>query len=251
MILSNILEKNKKLAASLLICAMTVVLGGCGGAEKSYDQGMELFEKGDYTKACDAFSEAITKNPDMADYYIGYGMSLLGLGEYDKAREQFLFVVRDTDNKIVRENNKKAYRGIALTYYKSGVYDQAQTLMEKMTIKDLATRKITQVSGGQLQRACICRSMMNSPEILFADEPTGALNKSAAGEVINEFVRLNREGTSVLMVTHDAKVACCCNRILYLSDGRVCGELDLSDLGISAQKQREDKVNKWLFDMNW
>ena len=61
---------------------------------------------------------------------------------------------------------------------------RAQTLMEKLGITGLEKRTITQVSGGQLQRSCICRSMMNEPEILFADEPTGALNKSAAGEVM-------------------------------------------------------------------
>ena len=74
---------------------------------------------------------------------------------------------------------------------------RARTLMEKLGITGLENRRITQVSGGQLQRACICRSMMNEPEILFADEPTGALNKSAAGEVMEELVKLNREGTAI------------------------------------------------------
>ena len=100
---------------------------------------------------------------------------------------------------------------------------RARMLMGKMGIEALAQRRITQVSGGQLQRACICRSMMNEPKILFADEPTGALNQSAAQEVMAEFTRLNQEGTTILMVTHDSKVAAKCGRILYLLDGCIQG----------------------------
>lgn len=128
---------------------------------------------------------------------------------------------------------------------------RAQMLMEKLSISGLEQRRITEVSGGQLQRACICRSMMNEPEILFADEPTGALNKSAAEEVMAELVELNREGTAILIVTHDSKVASRCDRIMYLLDGRICGELMLEKPTNGKQKQREDAVNKWLMEMGW
>ena len=104
---------------------------------------------------------------------------------------------------------------------------QARMLMEKLGITGLENRRITQVSGGQLQRACICRSMINEPEILFADEPTGALNKSAAGEVMEELVKLNREGTMILLATHDSRVASSCDRIIYLLDGQISAELTL------------------------
>lgn len=147
--------------------------------------------------------------------------------------------------------------------------------MEKLGLSGMEERRITQVSGGQLQRACICRSMMNSPEILFADEPTGALNQSAAKEVMEELTKLNREGTAILMVTHDSKVAGCCERILYLLDGRICGELRLGKMTAGAdnrnpgktaagvgtlypgetefwtEKQREKKVKAWLSQMGW
>lgn len=122
-------------------------------------------------------------------------------------------------------------------------------LMEKMGIEELAQRRITQVSGGQLQRACICRSMMNQPKILFADEPTGALNQSAAQEVMAEFTRLNQEGTTILMVTHDSKVAARCGRILYLLDGSIKGEF--SPAGIVGEKEREAAVSRWLSEMGW
>ncbi|MCI8400528.1 MAG: ABC transporter ATP-binding protein [Lachnospiraceae bacterium] len=127
----------------------------------------------------------------------------------------------------------------------------AKALMRKLSISGLEERRITQVSGGQLQRACICRSMMNAPKILFADEPTGALNKSAATEVMAELMKLNREGTAVLMVTHDIGVASSCDRILYLLDGRICGELRLGKPEPGDEKRREDRVSGWLSGIGW
>ena len=128
---------------------------------------------------------------------------------------------------------------------------RAQILMEKLSISGLEERKITEVSGGQLQRACICRSLINEPEILFADEPTGALNKGAAEEVMAELEKLNREGMAMLIVTHDSKVASRCDRIIYLLDGRICGELMLGKVTGILERQRTDLVNNWLLKMGW
>ena len=128
---------------------------------------------------------------------------------------------------------------------------RAQTLMEKLGVTGLEQRRVTQVSGGQLQRACICRSMMNEPKSLFADEPTGALNKSAAGEVMEELVKLNREGTTILMVTHDSRIASSCDRIIYLLDGQISAELKLGKSVAGTEKQREEKVARWLMEMGW
>lgn len=134
---------------------------------------------------------------------------------------------------------------------KAELLKDVENLMKKLSISDLTGRSITQVSGGQLQRACICRSMINHPEILFADEPTGALNKSAAAEVMEEFVKLNKDETTILLVTHDSKVASRCSRILYLLDGSICGELKLPKTEDGMEKQREETVNKWLMEMGW
>lgn len=128
---------------------------------------------------------------------------------------------------------------------------RARALMEKLGITGLEKRTITQVSGGQLQRACICRSMMNEPEILFADEPTGALNRSAAEEVMEELVKLNREGATILLVTHDSRVASSCDRIIYLLDGRLSAEMALGKSVEGAEKPREERVTEWLMEMGW
>lgn len=78
---------------------------------------------------------------------------------------------------------------------------------ETALMKAVGCNDINEVSGGQLQRACICRSMINSPKMIFADEPTGALNRSGSDEVRNELISLNRDDTTIMCVTHDPKVA--------------------------------------------
>ena len=131
------------------------------------------------------------------------------------------------------------------------LYKRAQTLMDDFQIGDLAERSVNEVSGGQLQRACICRSMMMEPEIIFADEPTGALNQAAATDVIEAFLKINREGTSILMVTHDSKNAGVCERILYILDGEIKGELKLGKYAHNDAKEREKRTTRWLDEMGW
>lgn len=92
---------------------------------------------------------------------------------------------------------------------------------------------------------------MNEPEILFADEPTGALNKSAAAEVMEELVKLNREGTTILIVTHDSRIASSCDRMIYLLDGQISAELTLGKAVASEEKRREETVARWLMEMGW
>ena len=135
--------------------------------------------------------------------------------------------------------------------HKKEYYERAMALMDGFHIGDLAERKTSEVSGGQLQRACICRSMLLEPEIIFADEPTGALNQTAATEVIDAFLKINRDGTTILMVTHDRWIASMCDRILYILDGQIRGELKLGKNEQNANREREQKTIKWLDEMGW
>ena len=138
------------------------------------------------------------------------------------------------------------------------INEYCRELMRKLDIIDIADNDITEVSGGQLQRACICRSLINKPDIIFADEPTGALNQSSSKEVMNQLIKLNDEGATIMLVTHDKKVAAKCSRILYIVDGNIKGELKLGSHNIMDEvagdktfKERERKVNSWLEDMGW
>ena len=129
-------------------------------------------------------------------------------------------------------------------------FARGEQLMRKLGIIEIADNDMNEVSGGQLQRACICRSMMNQPKLLFADEPTGALNRTSSNEVMNELVKLNSEGTTIVMVTHDAKGAARCGRVLYIVDGNIKGEYN-NLKNISDEKERERGLNNWLMDLGW
>lgn len=154
--------------------------------------------------------------------------------------------------------NLTIYDNIILPAYqaKSGSRKEkneyAKELMRKMGIIDIADNDINEVSGGQLQRACICRSMINNPKMIFADEPTGSLNKQASVDVMEEILRVNREGTAVLLVTHDVRVAAKSDRVLYIIDGNIAGEYTLGKYtGEQLLKERERELNNWLLDMGW
>lgn len=128
---------------------------------------------------------------------------------------------------------------------------RGEELMRKLGIIDVADHDINEVSGGQLQRACICRSIINKPKLLFADEPTGALNRTSSLGVMKELVKLNHEGTTVIMVTHDAKVAAMCSRVLYLVDGNIEGEYQNQGSSDGSDRERERALNNWLLDLGW
>lgn len=125
-------------------------------------------------------------------------------------------------------------------------------LMRKLDIVDIADNDITEVSGGQLQRACICRSLINKPKMIFADEPTGALNRASSDEVMEQLAKINAEGATIMLVTHDVKVAAKCTKVLYLVDGNIKGEYNLgSYTSVSALRERERALNNWLMEMGW
>lgn len=129
---------------------------------------------------------------------------------------------------------------------------RGQDLMRKLGIIDIADNDINEVSGGQLQRACICRSMINNPRMIFADEPTGALNRASSGEVMEELAKLNADGTTIMLVTHDVKVAAKCTRVMYIVDGNIKGEYNLGRCeSASEMRQRERALNNWLMEMGW
>lgn len=127
-----------------------------------------------------------------------------------------------------------------------------QSLMRKLGIIETADNSINEVSGGQLQRACICRSLINKPDIIFADEPTGALNRTSSEEVMEELNKINEEGTTIMLVTHDARVAAKCSRVMFIVDGNIKSEYDLGKYtDKSALREREIELNNWLMEMGW
>lgn len=107
--------------------------------------------------------------------------------------------------------------------------EKALRLMERTGIAGLQDREINEVSGGQLQRVGICRALINDPAVLFADEPTGALNSQTATEIMELFRALHREGATLFIVTHDAKVSAYAKRVLFMKDGKIIEELRFNE----------------------
>ena len=128
------------------------------------------------------------------------------------------------------------------------VNERADMLMEKTGIISVADHDIKKISGGQLQRAAICRALINQPDILFGDEPTGALNSSASAEVMDIINDINSQGTSVIIVTHDIKSASRADRVIFLMDGIISDQLMLGKYSDdeSESARREKNLIEWL-----
>lgn len=143
------------------------------------------------------------------------------------------------------------------------VSKKAEELLNRMCVKDAGKRFPSQVSGGEAQRAAIARAVINHPSLIFADEPTGALNKSNSEEVLNILADLHQEGQGIVMVTHDVRAALRGTRILYMEDGRILDELVMGEYEeddgrskidnrmASYHKAREKKIMDWLSALHW
>ncbi len=134
---------------------------------------------------------------------------------------------------------------------RKAVVKRAKELFASVDISEETQKKFpTQISGGEAQRVGIVRALINSPKILFADEPTGALNSKTGKDVLDTLTKFNESGQSVVMVTHDMRSACRGNRILYLKDGILMGECHLGKY-THGDKEREEKLSTFLQSMGW
>lgn len=179
-----------------------------------------------------------------------------------KMREKKLAALRRTDFGFIFQqmhlvSNLSLFENITVPGYlnrsrtAADTDKRAEQLMEQMGIAKIRTQLPSQCSGGEQQRCAIARAVINEPKLLFADEPTGALNKKNTTEVLDLLTELNRAGQSILMVTHDARAACRASRIIYIVDGKVIDELELPPYDEAEEKSRETQVNAWLAAMEW
>lgn len=185
-------------------------------------------------------------------------------GEKDivKMKEKELAKLRYTDFGFIFQqmhlvSNLTLFENVAVSGYlnksrsAAEVRQRADKLLEQMSVSHIKNHLPTQVSGGEQQRCAVARAVINSPKVLFADEPTGALNRKNTSEVLNLLTELNSEGQSVLMVTHDMRAALRANRILYIGDGKIIGELTLPPYSSQDERSRETQVNAWLTSLEW
>ena len=179
------------------------------------------------------------------------GRSLSGLSEKEMERVRlehmgFIFQRANFLKNLSIEDN------IVFPAFQAGlrpraeIVKEAEALMERMGILSVASQDIRTVSGGQKQRAAVARALITNPKIILADEPTGALNSSATREVMDILGQIHREGTTIFLVTHDAKVAARADRVIYLEDGSIREELLLGRYEEKERQMRESKMAEWL-----
>ena len=134
---------------------------------------------------------------------------------------------------------------------RSELVHKAREMFRTVGIKKELWQKFpNQLSGGEAQRCGIVRALINTPDVVFADEPTGALNSASTDAVLNVLTEVNRQGQSIVMVTHDMKSARRGNRILYLKDGCLIGECDLGPYE-GETPERTRKLSAFLEEMGW
>jgi putative ABC transport system ATP-binding protein len=187
--------------------------------------------------------------------FCGNEISSMGEDELSKLRLSMMGFIFQQSNLL---KNLSIFDNIILSAYqakkesRSVINKRAKQLMEQTGITAVSNNDITQASGGQLQRAAICRALINNPQIVFGDEPTGALNSKAAGEVMDTLSEINQTGTTILLVTHDTKVASKTERILFMTDGVVAGEKRLGKFQKGSDiRTRENQLSAWLSQMGF
>lgn len=154
------------------------------------------------------------------------------------------------DNMSVLDNVLAS--GLLVQKRKKELAKQAKDLLLKVGITEESWTKFpAQLSGGEAQRVGIVRAVINQPKVLFADEPTGTLNSSSSDRVLDVFTNINKTGQSIVLVTHDMKTALRGNRVIYLRDGVIYGDLSLGAYSEQNHVERLEKLQHFLTEMGW
>lgn len=141
--------------------------------------------------------------------------------------------------------------GLLISNHRKAIAERAKQLLARLNLSETTWKKFpSKISGGESQRAGIARALINNPKIVFADEPTGALNSATGKAVLDALTEVNKQGQSVVMVTHDMKSARRGSRILYLQDGVIRGECLLGNYE-TGDHERHDKLSAFLSEMGW
>ena len=141
--------------------------------------------------------------------------------------------------------------GLLTNKNKKEVAEKAKEILKSVDIEESLWDKFpTQISGGEAQRVGIARALINSPGLVFADEPTGALNSKTGKDVLDALTAFNESGQSIVMVTHDITSARRGNRVLYVKDGEIAGECNLGKY-VHGDKERHQKLSDFLISMGW
>ena len=144
-----------------------------------------------------------------------------------------------------------AYTALLNDKNKKHVSEKVNLLLDRLELTEHKDKYPSEISGGMQQRVAIGRAIVNNPEVIFGDEPTGALNSAMGQKVLDILTDLNKEGQSIVMVTHDVKAALRGDRLVYLQDGRINGELNLGKYDEKDLVNRKKKLKEFLENQGW
>lgn len=215
----------------------TVIMGSSGSGKSTLLyllSGMDSITSGDVT-----FDGVSIKN-----------FNAKNMAEFRKKSIGFVFQAMNLIQDLT------LFENIAVTGYiadknKRNVNEKTDKLLRLMEMEEQKFKYPSEVSGGQKQRIAIARSLINNPKVIFADEPTGALNSSQGKNVLDIMTELNNKGQTIVMVTHDLKAAVRADRILFIRDGRIDGDLKLSRYSEDKGEEREKVIFSYLNDKGW
>ena len=179
----------------------------------------------------------------------------------DRLKERQMAKIRKSDIGFVfQEANLledfTVFENIAMPGYltssnRKDINDRTDKLLEEVDMQDHKHKYPSQLSGGQKQRVAIIRSLINRPNVVFTDEPTGALNAKQSKAVLDLLTDIHEKGQSILMVTHDIGAASRANRLLYIKDGKIDGVLEFDQFEVEDIKDREKQVFDFIMKKGW
>tara|TARA_B100000886_G_scaffold13151_1_gene8529 strand:+ start:444 stop:1109 length:666 start_codon:yes stop_codon:yes gene_type:complete len=174
---------------------------------------------------------------DKGDYILdGFKIENLNETKAAKYRNRFLGFIFQSFNLI---NYKNALENVSLPLYYQGISRKerqqiAADYLERVGLKEWATHLPSELSGGQKQRVAIARAMASQPKVLLADEPTGALDTKTSCDVMDLIQKINEEGKTILVVTHELEIAKMCKRIVKLKDGVIVEDSKVNQVKASS-----------------
>ncbi|CEO08105.1 ABC transporter ATP-binding protein [Paraclostridium sordellii] len=184
---------------------------------------------------------------------LGKDITNLNEKEATEIRNKYISFVFQSINLLydltIKENI--TYTGYLNNSDKKSVNKKAEELINRLELKEIENKYPSEISGGQQQRVAIARALINTPKVIFGDEPTGALNSSTGKKVLDILTELNNEGQSIVMVTHDLKAASRASRLIYLKDGRIDGDLNLGKFNEKDLEGREEKIFEFIKSRGW
>ena len=174
---------------------------------------------------------------DNGDYILdSFKIENLNETKAAKYRNKFLGFIFQSFNLI---NYKTAIENVSLPLYYQGISRKerqqiAADYLERVGLKEWATHLPSELSGGQKQRVAIARAMASKPKVLLADEPTGALDTKTSCDVMDLIQKINEEGKTILVVTHEIEIAKMCKRIVKLKDGVIVEDSEVNQVKASS-----------------